>query len=154
MSAKLGYNMANSFVLRPKDLQAAHDMVQLKAEIKDAAKLREDFAAAMKSISRNLDFEMDNMIIIVPSSPDEIVAEGHALRTCVGTGGYIERVVRRECIILFLRRCEDVSKPFYTVEVDVHSRKAVQVRGMQNAGMTADVRSFMDRFERDVLMAA
>ena len=44
------------------------------------------------------------------------------------------------------------AKPFYTVEI--RNRKAVQVRGMQNADMTPEVKRFMDRWERQVLMAA
>ena len=104
----------------------------------------------MKAVSRPLDFEMDGLRIVVPSNPDEIIAEGNALHHCVG--GYVERVAKKECVILFLRRCEEVDKPFYTVEV--RNRKAVQVRGMQNADMTPEVKRFMDRWERQVLMAA
>ena len=150
MCAKLGYDMRNTFVLFPKDLQAAHDRVQRRVKIRNNERAREDFNAAMKSISRHLDFELDGMKIVMPSSPDELAAEGNALHHCVG--GYVDRIARKECIILFLRRCEDVSKPFYTVEV--RDRKAVQVRGMQNADMTPEVRNFIGRWERQVLMAA
>ena len=41
-------------------------------------------------------------------------------------GGYTERVAEKECIILFLRKCSDETKPFYTVEV--RGQKAVQLR--------------------------
>ena len=104
----------------------------------------------MKAVAANIGFEADGMRVVVPSSPDEIEKEGIALKHCVG--GYVERVAKKECIILFLRRCEDLSKPFYTIEV--RNRKAVQVRGMQNADMTPEVKRFMDRWERQVLMAA
>ena len=142
--------MGNTFVLFPRSLREAHDRVQQRIKIQTTARLREDFTAAMKAISRHLDYELDGMRIVVPSSPDELAAEGNALHHCVG--GYVDRVARQECIILFLRRCEDVSKPFYTIEV--RNRKAVQVRGMQNAGMTPEVKRFMDRWERQVLRAS
>ena len=150
MCAKLGYDMSNTFVLFPRSLREAHDRVQQRIKIRNDIQLREDFNTAMKAISRHLDFEMDGMRIVVPSSPDELAAEGNALHHCVG--GYVNRIARKECIILFLRRCEDVSKPFYTIEV--RNRKAVQVRGLQNAGMTPEVKRFMDRWERQVLHAS
>lgn len=150
MCRRLDYDIKNSFVLYPKDLQKAHDRVQRRVRIKADSLLRRDFEVAMKSISRRLDFEMDGLRIVVPSNPDEIIAEGNALHHCVG--GYVERVAKKECVILFLRRCEEVDKPFYTVEV--RNRKAVQVRGMQNADMTPEVKRFMDNWERQVLMAA
>lgn len=150
MCCRLDYDMKNSFVLYPKDIQKAHDRVQRRVRIKADSLLRRDFEVAMGSISRHLDFEMDGMRIVVPSNPDEIIAEGNALHHCVG--GYVERVAKKECAILFLRRCEEVDKPFYTVEV--RNRKAVQVRGMQNADMTPEVKRFMNRWEKQVLMAA
>lgn len=107
-------------------------------------------APARPYIAGHLDFEMDGMKIVMPASPDEIAAEGNALHHCVGD--YVDRIAKKECIILFLRRCEDISTPYYTIEV--RNRKAVQVRGMQNADMTPEVKSFMDRWERQVLMAA
>ena len=146
MCRRLDYAMKNSFVLYPKDLQKAHNRVQRRVRIKADALLRRDFEAAMKAVSKHLDFEMDGMRIFIPSSPDEIAAEGNALHHCVG--GYVDRIARKECIILFLRRCEEMDKPFYTIEV--RNRKAVQVRGMQNADMTPEVKRFMDRWERQV----
>lgn len=149
MCARLGYDMKNSFVLYPKDLQVAHDRVQRRAKIQDSIRLREDFAAAMAAISRNLGFEADGMVIVVPSGPAELAAEGNALHHCVG--GYADRVASHECIILFVRLASEPEKPFFTVEV--RNRKAVQVRGMSNCPATPEVQAFVDRFEEEVLMA-
>ena len=121
-----------------------------KASKGDTARLREDFVTAMKAISKHLGFASDGMMIVMPSGPDEIIAEGQALHHCVGT--YVGRVAKHKSIILFLRRCEDISKPYYTIEV--RNREAVQVRGMQNADMTPEVRNFIGRWERQVLAAA
>ena len=52
-------------------------------------------------------------------------------------------------MILFLRRCGDEGKPFYTVEVQ--NRNVVQVRGMENKAATPEVQKFMDVWERRVL---
>ena len=89
------------------------------------------------------------MSIICPVTPDDIVAEGHALHHCVG--GYVNRVANGECLILFLRRCEDISKPFYTIEL--RDRKVVQLKGMGNADATPEVQKFVVRWTHEVLQA-
>lgn len=147
MCRKQNYDLSNSFVLCPADLQKAHDRVAQRIKQKADAKQRRDFRAAYKRVMGQLDFESDGMKIVYPASSDEIIAEGHALHHCVG--GYVDRVAKQKCMILFLRRCEDEGKPFYTVEVQ--GRKVVQVRGMENKEATPKVRKFMDIWERRVL---
>lgn len=150
MCVRLGYDMTNSFVLYPKNLREAHDKVQGRVKARADAKMRRDFKAAMLAISGHLDFEMDGMKLILPTTPEELAEEGNALHHCVG--GYVDRIARKECIILFLRRCEEVSKPFYTVEI--RNRKVVQVRGWDNGDPTPEVEKFMNRWERQVLLRA
>lgn len=147
MCVKLDYDMGNSFVLYPKDLQQAHDDVQGRYKAKADAQMRRDFKAAMRAISGHLDFEAEGMRIVLPEGPDDIEAEGQALHHCVG--GYVDRVAKKECIILFVRQCEDLNKSFFTVEV--RGGKVVQVRGMRNCGATPEVNAFMDQWERQVL---
>lgn len=149
MCQKQNYDLSNSFVLYPADLQKAHDKVAQRIRHKADAKLRQDFKAAYKCVMGRLDFEANGMKIVYPASSDEIIAEGHALHHCVGS--YVDQVAKRKCMILFLRRCKDEGKPFYTVEV--RGRKVVQVRGMENKDATPEVRKFMDRWERQVLQA-
>lgn len=147
MCEKQRCDMTNSFVLFPRDLQKAHDKLTHQIQLKADAKLRREFKASYQRVMGQLDFEFNGMKIVYPATPEDIVAEGNALHHCVG--GYVDRVAQQKTMILFLRRCENLSKPFYTVEV-CH-RRAVQVRGMQNAGMTPEVKQFMDRWERQVL---
>ena len=150
MCVKLGYEMGNSFVSYPKDLQRAHDRVARRVKIKANAQMRQDFKSAMEAIADHLDYEADGMKIVLPATPEELAAEGNALHHCVG--GYADRVARKECIILFLRQCDNLEKPFYTVEI--RNRQAVQVRGLGNCDATPEVKRFMDQFERRVLQAA
>lgn len=147
MCEKQRCDMTNSFVLFPKDLQKAHDKLTHQIQLKADAKLRREFKASYQRVMGQLDFEFNGMKIVYPATPEDIVAEGNALHHCVG--GYVDRVAQQKTMILFLRRCENLSKPFYTVEV-CHQR-AVQVRGMQNADMTPEVKRFMNRWERQVL---
>lgn len=78
-----------------------------------------------------------------------IVAEGNALHHCVGS--YVERIAEEECIILFLRRCANECKPFYTIEV--RRQEVVQVRGAGNCGMTPEVEAFVTAWKQRALCA-
>ena len=147
MCEKQGYNLKNSFVLFPKDLQKSHDRVAARIKIKADVKMREEFQTAYKRVKGQLDFERDGMKIVYPASLDDIVAEGQALHHCVG--GYVGKVAAKKTMILFLRRCEEVDKPFYTVEV-LHG-KVEQVRGTGNCNPTPEVEAFMSSWERKVL---
>lgn len=149
MCVKQNYDMRNSFVLCPKDLQKSHDKVAHRIKLKADAKMRRDFITAYNSIMRQMDFEMEGMKIVYPATPEDIIAEGNALHHCVG--GYVDRVARKECIILFLRQCVEESKPFYTIEV--RNRKVIQVRGMKNNSPTPEVKKFMKQWEKKVLAA-
>lgn len=149
MCQKQKYDMRNSFVLYPRDLQKAHDKVAHRIKLKADAKLRKDFKIAYQRIMKRLDFEWNSMKIVYPSSPEEIIAEGHALHHCVGS--YVDRVAKKECIILFLRLCEEITKPFYTIEV--RNQKVIQVRGMKNDNATPEVQKFMDQWTSRVLQA-
>lgn len=82
--------------------------------------------------------------------PYKVSPEGNALHHCVGS--YANRVAKKECVILFLRRTEELEKPFYTVEV--RNRKVVQVQGMGHCDPTPEVEAFMAQWGRQVLRAA
>lgn len=144
---KLDYDLKNSFVKYPKDIQKAHDKAAKRLKHKTDAKERRDFAALYKSIAGQFDFERGGMKIVYPSTPDDVIREGHALHHCAGK--YVERVARNECMILFLRQCCDESKPFYTIEI--HENKLVQVRGSGNSSATPEVDEFIKDWEQRVL---
>lgn len=149
MCVKQKYDMRNSFVLYPKDLQKSHDKVAHRIRMKADAKMRRDFKKAYLDIAGQMDFEMDGMKILYPATPDEIISEGNTLHHCVG--GYVDRVARKECVILFLRQCAEESKSFYTIEV--REREVVQVRGMKNDPPTPKVKKFMEQWKKRVLAA-
>ena len=149
MCAKQNYDMRNSFVLYPKDLQESHDKETRRLKLKANAKVRRQFKAVYKRIAHQYDFELDGMKIMYPVTPSDLVAEGHALHHCVGR--YADSVAKGGCIILFLRNCEDETKPFYTIEIN--GTRIVQVRGMKNSAPTQKVEKYIKRWEKEVLKA-
>ena len=121
-----------------------------RLKIKIDAETQRNFRLAYERVMSHLDYQSDGLQIVYPNNPEEIVREGQALHHCVG--GYVDRVARKECLILFLRHCDDLATPYYTVEV--RERKAVQVRGMKNADPTPEVQRFINSWEKQVLQAA
>ena len=149
MCVKQKYDMRNSFVLYPKDIQKSHDRVAHRIKMKADAKMHRDFKKAYHDIAGQMDFEMDGMKILYPATPDDIISEGNTLHHCVG--GYVDRVARKECVILFLRQCADESKSFYTIEV--RGREIVQVQGKKSSPPTPEVEKFVRQWKKKVLAA-
>lgn len=147
MCRKMDYDMKNSFVLYPKDLQKSHDKAARQYKHKKDVKMKQKFIAVYQKLSGQLDFEKNGLKIVYPDTPDDVIREGYALHHCVGS--YVERVAEKECAILFLRKCSEEEKPFYTIEV--RNQKAVQVRGMRNCSMTPKVEAFITDWEQKVL---
>ena len=150
MSEKLGDDLTNTFILFPKNLTEAHDAAAARQKIKLSKELRRDFRIAYKRVMSHLDFEKDGLKMVYPSEPEEIIHEGQVLHHCVAN--YVDKVAKKECLILFLRHCDAPEKPFYTVEV--RNRKVEQVRGYKNEDPTPEVVSFMSAWERRVLQSA
>lgn len=144
---KLGYDIKNSFVKYPADLQKAHDKAAKRLKHKADAQAKRQFIAVYKSIAKKYDFETDGMKIVYPEVPDDVVKEGHALHHCVGS--YTDRIVNHECVILFLRQCSDPEKSFYTIEI--RGIQIVQVRGSGNCAATPEVDKFIRAWEQRVL---
>ena len=147
LAIRLHFDLKNSFVLFPKSCHAAHEEAQKLKEIHADQLCKEEFERIYKATSKALAFKRYGMCIVCPKSPDEIVAEGHALHHCVGT--YVERVENHECLILFVRKADDTDKPFYTIEV--REQKVMQIRGQNNRAPTPEVNKFMAAWERRVL---
>lgn len=141
------YDMGSTFVLFPRDLTQAHDRLSDYIKAKLDAEQKRKFLALYRHVSKTLCFEKDGLKIAFPKSPKDIVAEGNALRHCVG--GYVSRVANAECIILFLRRAEKTKESFYTIEV--RDGKVAQVRGLQNCEPTPEVKTFITDWKQEVL---
>lgn len=147
---KLKYDLKTSFILYTKDLQKSHDKAAHRLKHKADVKTKREFIAAYKDISEQLCFEKDGLKIICPSVPDDVISEGHALHHCVGI--YIDRVARKECMILFVRKCCEETKPYYTVEI--RGKEVIQVRGVGNCAATPEVQGFIDAFKQQVLQCS
>lgn len=85
---------------------------------------RTHFVKPMEYESKKFDF-----CVKVPTKPEDLAIEGITLNHCVKS--YIDRVAKGETNILFVRKKENVDKPFFTVEVD-NNHMIRQVHGLGN----------------------
>lgn len=137
MAEKLGKNMDDEMVYRPRELKRRHDeAVEENRKRQEALRLRENMEKAreeaermekkypgsveiLEEVRQKYEYEGKNYIIIVPRNFYEITMEGMALHHCVGnTERYFDRILQHETYICFLRRKEEPEKAFYTIEVE------------------------------------
>lgn len=147
---KLGYDLINKFIFFPRNFEDAHNIVTKEWETKKSRIKKmgfDDRNKEMEKIAEELikKYAMKDkkFCIRIPWSCEEIKAEGQTLHHCVGN--YVDRVLTKETIILFIRENHEVDKPFYTMELNHDS--IIQVRGMYNCSMTSEVNKFVVKFK-------
>ena len=137
MAARLGKDMSDAMVHRPRELKRRHgELVEEHSRYLEAERIRMDRERAEAEAARmaekypgsedilagirpKYEYQGDRFLIAVPRSFFDITSEGMALHHCVGTTErYFDRILQHETYICFLRRAEEPEKPFYTIEVE------------------------------------
>lgn len=130
MCKSCGVDLTDDFNLYPRNLKKSHDAVlKIKQEceqrqrLKAAEKRDESFRKAVGAkLEKRFTLENDDFIIRPALSASEIVFEGQQQHNCVGSAGYIEKMMKHECMILFLRMKDTPNTPYYTVETDMEGK--------------------------------
>jgi hypothetical protein len=72
----------------------------------------------VKKYEERFKFQTKDLKIVVPHKASDITREGRKQHHCVGASDvYISNMDKEKYFILFLRRCADPTKPYYTLEV-------------------------------------
>lgn len=127
---KLEYDMTDTLITKPKNLNEAHERLTKIIKIKADELAQKELEERNKKLAE-MEYidEKRGLRIIVPGSLQEIIDEGKRLDHCVG--GYAERHAKGKLTILFLRTTDKPDVPYYTMEVDTKG-KIVQCRGYKN----------------------
>lgn len=115
MAEKLGYDLSRADVLMPKNLQERHDAAARAIRFEEDEKAAKAYTIRLKMLRNRYEFELDGLRIVVPEGVRQIVAEGATLHHCVG--GYADRHVKGETVILFLRRSRRPERSYVTIEM-------------------------------------
>ena len=125
----IGYDLKNDVFLLPKDLEKAHDKTTAAQtalqKAKRAGKASEGEKTRLKNLVKKCTYSDGRWLIRPPLHADEIVAEGKALKHCVG--GYADRHINGTTTILFLRDRRKPGKPLVTIEF--RGGKIIQIHG-------------------------
>lgn len=145
---RIGLDMNDKRVLKPKSFQKAHaeTAMQVKIEI-DAIKERE-FEEAIKELYGFKEYKNDGILIRPAKSIKELYLESEILHHCVRT--YADKVCRKDCVILFIRKVEEPDVPYFTLELSSKG-EIIQCRGMRNCSYPKEVEEFLENWKSDVL---
>lgn len=143
MAKKLGYSIKARDRLFPEDLLKIHD------ELSKKIKISNDMNTNFKAYSRYLELSKytydDGKYIIFPApSVDDLKDEGEQQDNCVGYM-YLEPYINKKTEIFFIRKLEDVTKSFITLE---YKNKRVEQKELphHNKDFTKEQNDFIDKW--------
>lgn len=142
---ELGLSLEDTAVLKPHDLQQAHQNIIAQLKIKADEELDKQMAK-LKEERKRYNFAAGGFIAKVAENSTELIVEGKALHHCVGT--YADKHAKGKCTIILIRRLEEPEVPFYTMELVGPEKRIIQVRGNHNCGMTQEVEAFVESYKK------
>lgn len=142
---ELGLSLEDTAVLKPHDLQQAHQNIIAQLKIKADEELDKQMAK-LKEERKRYNFAAGGFIAKVAENSTELIVEGKVLHHCVGT--YADKHAKGKCTIILIRRLEEPEVPFYTMEFVGPEKRIIQVRGNHNCGMTQEVEAFVESYKK------
>lgn len=160
---RLNMDMREKAALLPRDLMEAHDNLirefhqlqelqreeerrkQSLKEKRDAKSKNHAYKKLRKKILQQYAFESDGMTIYVPKKLEELVDEGIAMHSCVGT--YVDRVAKGMTIVVFIRSAEDLKERIGTMEISRDGLSIVQARAKFNKDLPPEAAEFVQKFK-------
>ena len=111
--------------LKTTTMEELHNKYQLVYQAITNAKIEQEYQEVVSQLNVQ-EYDNGEFSITIPKTTQDIINEGKALHHCVGV--YVDKVVRREDMIYFLRKDKDT--PYVTIEVK--DKKVTQVEGDMN----------------------
>ena len=97
-----------------------------------------------KRIDKTLEYAYEKYIIVYPDSTQDIKDEAVQQSHCVAS--YIDKVIRGECHILFLRDKDEPEKSLVTLEV--RNNKVVQAQGRYCRDLHKDEKDMVEKYNK------
>jgi hypothetical protein len=112
-----------------KNYIARHDVLMVQKDVYYTKEQMEKYSRIAKELSW-IDREENGYYIIVPKTISEFKQEGEYQHNCVYVNGYVNLVIERQSIIVFLREKQD--KSYVTIEFDYETFDVIQALGRFN----------------------
>lgn len=137
-------NMEVSYERYPHSLKLVHDLAVKNYHVVVNKKQNEFFAKRIRNDDYGrLTYKGENLSIITPEKPEDLVYEGRSLSHCVAS--YISKVTEGKSKIYFLRKNDEISKPYVTIEVSPDNR-LVQCHGFADRNVSTDEANFIKKW--------
>ena len=117
---------------------------RLIEEEKERAKKVSQFKAISEKYSPLTGCTQNGLIIVIASSPADLVKEGQALNHCVGGITYTNRMADGESLIFFIRNATTPEIPFVTLEYSVQKKAVLQCYAYGNKKPNDTVMNFVN----------
>jgi hypothetical protein len=132
-----------------EELVSMHDDAQSVFNMHKDKYQRDAFVARVETWKK-FEYESDDFEFCVktPEKPEDLAVEGFELRHCVKS--YIDRVANGQTNVLFIRKKNELDKPFFTVEL-TNDRVIRQVHGFgnRNADTEPNMVEFVNRWAKN-----
>lgn len=158
MAEGRGMDLRDEIVCRTPRLDELHDRYVEEAAARKATdrdlqvdrrfkRIREENAENKK----HFEYSRQGFVIVVPERASDITREGREQHHCVGaTDTYIDKMDRRKTFILFLRKEDNIQKPYYTLEVK-YEGSIIQAYGAYDRQPDwEEVKAFLEAFTRQI----
>ena len=127
-------------------VEAEQERLRKEKAKKEKEKLVSDFLIAAEKYLPLAAFTGDkHYAIFIARSPAELVKEGNALSHCVGHNGYDKKMANQETLIFFVRKIDELDKPFVTLEYSLKSKKVLQCYAYRNTKPEEKVLKFVHK---------
>lgn len=147
LGKKLNYDFKSESVVFPQNVNQAHQEqigFQERQKLEEEKKKYKNFAKRLKRLKKKYTFSNGEFMIRPAENAVELLAEGNELHHCVYSC-YRNRYFGGDTDILFIRKCEEPDKPFYTLEYK--NGHIVQCRTYFNEERTPEITAFLDEWE-------
>lgn len=158
MAAKLNIPLDLERNYKPKDVRLAHnealDILRGKDIANEAVKIDKKWRKLKKLYPKLKKYEYSDRKykVIAPESTADIVREGMILKHCVHSSDYyFQRMSTDESYILFLRKADSPTIPYYTLEVEPggNIRQKRTTGDRQNKDFE-DAKQFLAKWQRAI----
>jgi hemoglobin-like flavoprotein len=166
---ELGLDLIDSKNYNPKELQLMHDLrfseieaLRLSSRMKESIKSRKERIIKkietdmkIKEIAKkhlNIEYENEFYRISVAKDLRSFYTEAKLLKHCLYKGGYPSKVARGRTLILYLRRKEDLDKPYITIEYDPKHNKVWQQYGYKDRMPDNETIKFIEEWNKNIVV--
>lgn len=159
MALRMKMDVEKELIYKPKDVKQAHDeLVRLCGGVDVAKRAGEivqkfpDVETIMQAIKKKFEYGDDTYTVVVPARIEDIIYEGRTLGHCLDKSDiYFDRIQRKESFIVFLRKTDDIEKPYYTLEVEPDgTARQKRTTGDRQDKDFQEVVSFIRKWQREV----